>query len=486
MLNLDPRPADGIFDGALAGSVRTCIRYKKVTGGKAPSAGQAIRRCAEWDPSSGLPPVESVPWKNRRQPYFLCAGGGGHPAFKKGGGRKRAPGGGRPVHKRKTTSTGKSKARKTTSRARKATSGAVKRKGAFFSKNGRCYKLLPSGGAQAAKKEKCVERGLMGFRGAGGDGASTMVAILSGAGPEVETKVKHARHCTAVTRNRVGTCSCRSWGPGGALAGSRFGDLCRKEGLTLGLPPRKAAMAGSGLAAQAEAEFMADARPTLGAVPKTCKTFKKVYSEALGKNVKVCADFGEEMKAGLDGIRPISDGNLAGGLAKWYGLGQVGGGVGPAAGVIGGGLLAVLAAKVAPMIPGVNRLGTWAGLALAAAAAGAATLYPKTKQLGVGALMGLGALAVGVVLAKQMNVTLAEVVPDDLGGYDGWAGITPDEAAYEADAFGDDGGVNVLSSSGDEVDVLSAIDTDPLSGMGNGEVDVLSGAFGSLPFAGAI
>ena len=478
MLNLDPRP----LDGALAGTVRTCNRYKKVTAQKPPSAGQKISRCAEWDPGTGLPPVDAIPVKNRRQPYFMCAVGGGGKVFGKRKLRK-APGSNRP---KRAANKGANKGRKVANKGRRKASnkGATKSSGVYFARNGRCYKRVSGGMVQGAKKALCQKRGLMGFRGAGGDSASNMVAILSGAGvPEAPAKVKHARHCNAVVRNRAGTCSCRSWSPGAALSGSRFGDLCRKEGLTLGLP-RRTAMAGSGLAAQAEAEFMADARPTLGAVPKTCKKFQKVYSEALGKDVKVCADFGMEMKPGLDGIRPISDGPLAGGLAKWYGLGQVGGGVGPAAGVIGGGLLAVLAAKVAPSIPGINRLGTWAGLALAAAAAGAATLYPKTKQLGVGALMGLGALAVGVVLAKQMNVTLAEVVPDDLGG--GWAGITPDEAAYEADAFGDDGGVNVLSSAGDEVDVLSAIDTDPLSGLGAGQVDVLSGAFGSLPFAGAI
>lgn len=506
MLNLDPTPVDG----GLAGIVRTCVAYRTTTGKKAPSKGQKLRRCGDYKRFRGIRAQSLVPTKNTREPYFVCSGKGD-------GGFKLAKRTGKAAARPKAKKARKSAGRKTSVAVAgagykwKVTKNGVKR--CFEVKAGRIVGLAASakcagkgtlkGLGRSRKRRKGSRKGLRGLRGFFfGQGlfdslaqSSNQVAVLSGISDASLNGAKPAsRHCTEVGKSHSGSCACRSWTKGPAL-GANFMDLCNRAGLNPSFPMRtKGGMAG--LAQQANAEFMADATPTLDGVPKACKSFKRVYSEALGKQVKVCSDFGDKKGGKVATLQGLDDAALAGPLAKWHGLGVVGGGLqGPLIWAGVGATALVLANKYAPTLPIVGGFGKYAGLVAAAGVAAALTRLPNTKDRAIQALLGMGLLTAVSFIAKLADAPvspLGAIVSDDLGYF---GAVTADEAAYEADAFGAyDDNINILSggmgepidvlSAGDGVDVLSAIESDSLGG-GDG-IDVLSGAFGSLPFAGAI
>lgn len=380
--------------------------------------------------------------------------------------------------------------------------------------NAKCKGL--GGKKKAAKKGAVAGLGrFFGFYGAGPqDNMTDTIAIFDGP----LDGAKGSRHCEQVgPSNTTGTCVCKRWGAGSAAPGRALGDMCQSAGLhfamgqylgnTSNFAGRKVADKAVGGLDAATAEFMADAAPKASDVPRTCKSFVTEHSEALGRDIKVCSELGDptpvaEM-AGAGVTDKANDGNLAGPLAKFYGLAEVGtGSPGPVVGTLAGPALAVILSKYAGNIPVVNKLGAYGGIAAAGALAFGLTRLPQYKSAGMGALMGLGALTVGVMLSHQMKVALGPATEvalgpaTDLVGYLG--AIVPDLGAIVPEEFGAivpeefygygdqvdvlAGGyqnVDVLAGNGPQVDVLAQYDDDA-------GVDVLAGAFGSLPFAGAM
>ena len=205
--------------------------------------------------------------------------------------------------------------------------------------------------------------------------------------------------------------------------------------------------------------------PVPGNLPRTCKRFDTIHSEAFDHDVKVCTELGDPMQitqihgSDLNGA-PV-DGALAGPLAKYYGLAQVGGGLGPSAGVLLGGGVAAVASAIAPMIPVIKGL-PYNNLLTAAALGGLATLHPITRSAGYGALFFTGGLVVYGLVKNVMSRSgvvkgLGAIVPER---FNGLGAIVP-ERGFQAYR---------------NVDVLAG---------GDNEIDVLAGSFGGLPFAGA-
>jgi len=325
---------------------------------------------------------------------------------------------------------------------------------------------------------------------AGMSGAGVDVAILGDAGFQYEIiDTKRGRRCREV--------------------GGRFAkmEMCNMANQDL-----------SGLDAATE-EFLADANPVVKTVPTKCKKFETIYSEALGRDVKVCSDLagvGAESSE-LNGLDiGAEDGALAGPLAKWYGFGVLGEDmpIGPLAGAAAAGALAAVGVKVAGKIPGIDKI-PHGGLLLTGIVAGALTAMPRTRAFGIGALTGVATVAMFNIVGRLVGNTAAEAYEGDLG---------EDWGMYGHDGLGygdDDDGVQVLGDYGDEVQVLTAgfgdvgnmgaiveevdgygfgevvpemddgfgevVAEEDMYGLGQDEgVEILSSAFGSLPFAGAI
>jgi len=336
---------------------------------------------------------------------------------------------------------------------------------------------------------------------AGMSGAGVDVAVLGDAGFQYEIiDTKRGRRCREV--------------------GGRFAkmEMCNMANQDL-----------SGLDAATE-EFLADANPVAKTVPTKCKKFETIYSEALGRDVKVCADLagvGAESSE-LNGLDiGAEDGALAGPLAKWYGFGVLGEDmpIGPLAGAAAAGVLAAVGVKVASKIPGLDKI-PHGGLLLTGLVAGALTAMPRTRAFGIGALTGVATVAMFNIVGRLINNTAAEAYEGDLG--EDWDMYGYDGLGY--DDGDDDDDVQVLSDYGDEVQVLTAgfgdvgnmsaiveevdgygfgeivpemdgfgeivpemdgfgevVAEEDMYGLGQDEgVEILSSAFGSLPFAGAI
>ena len=309
------------------------------------------------------------------------------------------------------------------------------------------------------------------FAGATGLEGTPAVAILADAEagePEGTDLGRYGRrrkaksHCTAVKRDRKGHCACAHRAPGKGKRGA-FAQKCDAKHLSMRKAPRRR---GSGLRGyeSADQEFLMGDQGLSGTtdLPRKCSRFVSIHSEALGRDVKVCADLG--------GVDDVSDGPLAGGgLARHYGFGMVGGGLGPAAGVVIGAVGAAILNKFGASIPGIKSI-PWGGVGAAALAAAAAAYFPKTRAAGIGALTGVAS----VVAYKFISGEGAPSVAPSAGysGYRGGLGaIVPELGAI----------VPEMGGMGQHIDVMSGND----GGMGDG-VDVLAGAFGSLPFAGAM
>jgi len=330
-------------------------------------------------------------------------------------------------------------------------------------------------------------------------------AKASTSGRKRRSDAGSSRRCTKVKRSRTGSCVCAKWAKGKARPGEKLTDKCNSAGLRLAIAPHlgrrhkrglRGIFAGmdalgapaAGMAEAANEEFLADATPELGEVPRHCTKFDTVWDEALEKEVKVCAEFGDSIAVeDLNGAPTLAvgpsldDSDLAGPLAKNYGFGAVGGGTGPATAAVGGALAASIMAKhVVPLLGPLASV-QMAGTLIPAAVAGVLAWRPQTRSLGIGALTGIGILA-----AYEMVQKIG--IGGSLAGYE-FGAITADMDGYDLGAIvGDMDGYDGMGDY-DDVDVLSDYDdVDVLSGdLGEeGGVDVLSGAFGSLPFAGAI
>ena len=270
---------------------------------------------------------------------------------------------------------------------------------------------------------------------------------------------RRAMHCVRVARGRNGRCVCKKWAKG-RRAGT-FKRACGRAGLRMGFAGLRGLDDVALGEVAADREFRLDGVDLGGQeVPKKCTRWETVKSPAFGRPVKVCAAF--------DGLDDDMDAPLNGALAKWAGLGQVGGGIGPTAGVVIGGILAALAAKFGGAVP---VLGGLPPVLLAAAAAGVAALaLPRYRQAAVGALVGIGTVGAYKVISSGTFAGLGAIVPE----MEGLGAIVPELEGLGAQ-------VDVLSDYEDEDEDE---DEDEMSGFG-AQVDVLSGAFGSLPFAGA-
>ena len=395
---------------------------------------------------------------------------------------------------RRKAARGKRRSTRTAAPKRRAARGRYVFKGR--GKNRRCYDTRENKFAKAAM---CKKAGAARKRSTAGPkrrtkrrssrtgmagAAVNQVAVLGDAGVQYEiVDTKRGRRCREV--------------------GGRFAkmEMCNMANQDL-----------SGLDAATE-EFLADANPVAKTVPTKCKKFETIYSEALGRDVKVCSDLagaGADHSE-LNGLDiGAEDGALAGPLAKWYGFGVLGEElpIGPLAGAAAAGALAAVGVKVAGRIPGIDRI-PHGGLLLTGLVGAGLTAMPRTRAFGIGALTGVATVAMFNIVGRLVGNTAAQAYEGDLGDY-----------GYDMYGLGADGGVEVLSDYGDEVQVLTngfgdvgnmgAI-VEEVDGYGFGEVvpemdgfgevvaeedmyglgadegvEVLSSAFGSLPFAGAI
>ena len=334
--------------------------------------------------------------------------------------------------------------------------------------------------------------------GAAGEEPTGSVAVIDDGdlgrlpmrGRKVRRDAGSSRRCTSVRRARTGSCVCAKWTPGKARHGEKLTEMCAAAGLRLGIAPhlgRGRAFAGpaegslDGAMSAADLEFLADASPKAGRVPRSCRRFESVWDDGLGRDVRVCSEFGDVAgDAGLSGLDvgpSVADAPLAGPLAKHYGFGAVGGGVGPMVAAIGGGLAAsILAKQLVGRLPEAVGKIPMVGAVLPALVAGGLAYTERFRTIGIGALAGIGLLA-SYELVQKWNIGgplagLDAITQDDMQGWAGMGAITPDE-------------IQGLGAY-DDVDVLAAYDDVDVLAGGGGSVDVLAGAFGSLPFAGAI
>ena len=344
----------------------------------------------------------------------------------------------------------------------------------------RCVVRNKKGGYALVKSSRCKGKrraGLRGFEGFGFDlptdlagtslsGTSAVAILANGDETEMATDLAGRRrgksHCTAVKRGKGGYCACAKRAPGKAARGA-FKAKCKAKKLTVRRAPRRGSFKGYEAADQ---EFLMGDQGLQGinatGQPRNCKRFTTIHSLALGRDIQVCAE--------------VEDGPKDGSLGYYGGMGY---GLGfdlmsvakPAIGVaIGGGIAAALD-RWGARIPGLNRI-PLGGVVLAGLASLGAALFGPVRFRGqaAGAFTGVAAVAAykllkGEPMTGDAAVTGLGVIVPELGA------IVPEMAGFRGA-----GGIDVLAG-GDTYD-------DAVGGFGQ-TVDVLAGAFGSLPFAGA-
>lgn len=365
---------------------------------------------------------------------------------------------------------GKSAARKGKKGRKRSYGGWGKPRWARVGKAGRrCVVTNKRTGRRSfVKSSRCTGKRRPGLRGLSGlalgplGAVSPTVAVMAETGDldEMGTDLAGRRkgrraksHCTAVKRGKGGYCACAHRGGGKGKKGA-FSAKCHAKGLKVRRAPRRGSFRGY---EPADQEFEMGDQGLQGAtasLPRSCKRFTTIHSAALGRDIQVCADLSNDP----------ADGSLGyyGGMG--YGLGfDIMSVARPAVGVAIGGVVAALLTRFGGKIPGLNRV-PWGGVGLAGLASMAAALFGPAQFRGqaAGAFTGVAAVAAYKLLS-------GEGPPSFLAGYGDYGGlgaIVPELGAIVPEQLSGAGGVDVLAGDGDGVDVLS-------------------GAFGSLPFAGA-